>query len=156
MAKQGFFGKDRAKNMAIAFSILVGLLFLIEIVAIPLSYQNPGQGGTNPEDYSTKFQNVWIYDNITQDEKNYLIANSRTVAVYNYTDNPNFFEIEKTVNELSGQLVLERQKSDQVSMYFQSSRGSETVENLTTQNIFSSLCLVLTAPRVDCVSVVSQ
>jgi len=154
MAKGRFFknGRDLTRAIVLVFVFGVIILFLAEIVFIPLSQSNTGDIANNPADYSKKFNSTWIFDNLTQDEKNYILSEGMTLAIYNYTDSPGFFELEGIINQFSGQIILERSKSDKREIMLQSTRDDIILENLTTQNIFAGLCDVLAYPPPDCTS----
>jgi hypothetical protein len=155
MAGKFFNGKkDFTRVVVLIFVFGVIILFLAEIVFIPLSSsRDTSPTSANPVEFAKKFEKSWIFDNLTDQEKSYLMGNSRTIATYNYTDSPQFFEFETIVNEFGGQIVLERAKSDKRVLALQSMRGEETVENLTNQNIFAALCMVLEKPPPDCSSI---
>jgi hypothetical protein len=160
MAKGRFFKnrQDMTRAIVLIFVFGVIILFLAEIVLIPLaefngqdvSRINSGSGGQ--EDYAKKFNATWVFDNLTQDEKNYILSQGNTLAVYNYTDAPGFFELEGIVNQFGGQVILERSKSEKREIMLQSMRDTTTIENITTQNIFAGLCDVLEYPPPDCTS----
>jgi hypothetical protein len=154
MAKGRFF-KTRQDMMRIVILIFVFgviILFLAEIIFIPLSQSNPGDATNTPVDYSKKFNTTWVFDNLTPDEKNYIISQGSTLAVYNYTDSPSFFELENIVTQFKGQIILERSKSDKRELTLQSMRDTRNIENMTTENIFAGLCDVLEYPPPDCTS----
>jgi hypothetical protein len=146
-------GMDMKRIIVLVFVFSVILLFLAEIVFIPLSSsRDTGTTISGTDDFAKKFNQTWIFENLTQEERSYLIANGRTLATYNYTDSPQFFELETIVNEFSGQVVLEREKSDKREIIFQSRRDTSRVENLTNENIILALCGVLEYPPPDCSS----
>jgi hypothetical protein len=146
--------KDLSRIIVLIFVFSVIILFLAEIIFIPLSSsRDTGVASVNTDDFAKKFNQTWIFENLTAEEKSYLIGSGMTVATYNYTDSPQFFELETIVNEFSGQVILERAKSDKREIIFQSMRDTSTVENLTKENIFLALCGVLEYPPPDCASI---
>ncbi|MBN2094539.1 MAG: hypothetical protein JW727_00675 [Candidatus Aenigmarchaeota archaeon] len=145
--------KELVRKTAIAFALMVGLLFVLEIIAIPLSYRDSGSESTAQEDFSQKFASKWIFENLTEEEKGYLIQNQKTVATYYYTTSPDFFELESLVSQFQGQVILQRQKSDRHEVELVSRRETVFVDNLTQEKIFAGLCQVLILPPPDCSSI---
>jgi hypothetical protein len=146
--------KDWSRIVVLIFVFSVIILFLAEIIFIPLSSKRDvGTNAASTDDFAKKFNQTHIFENLTQEEKSYLIGNGMTVATYNYTDSPQFFELENMVNEFSGQVILERAKSDKREIVFQSMRDTSTVENMTKENIFLALCDVLEYPPPDCAAI---
>ncbi|MGC9310265.1 MAG: hypothetical protein ACP5E4_00920 [Candidatus Aenigmatarchaeota archaeon] len=154
MKKGVFLGgrEERRKKLFVYFALSVGLLFLIEIVTLPMMYQDVSTEGQNTVNNVQKFEKTWIFGNLTDDEKAYLIDKGRTVATYSYTTAPGFFELEQLVGELEGQMVLSRVSSGKNEVEFASLRDTVTVKNLTFENMFVSACEVLYYPPPDCSS----
>jgi len=143
--------KDLQRKIIVIFALSVGIIFAIEIVALPLSYRDDTRADSEKIDFSKKFEKTWIFDsNLTDEEKSYLMTNYKTIATYRYTDSPDFIELENLVNQFEGQIVIERVKSDKMELELRSMRESIVVENLTIKSLFEGFCAVMYLPPPDC------
>lgn len=144
--------KDYRKKILVWFAVAVGLLFAIELIALPLSYRDVSDDGQNMVNYGKKFEESWIFENLSEEEQYYVLSSGMTLATYHYANSPNNFDLEQIVTELEGQVILNRVSGDDVSLEFESVRGSSTPQNMTLESIFASLCDVLYYPPPDCTS----
>lgn len=159
MRKKFFKNKEKRKQFFILFfSILVGAVFVFEIVAFPLMYREPQTKIKTKGELVEKFSNQFIFEgNLTEQEKNFLIQRRITIASYYYSTNDSFFELESIVNSINsqepkGQIILEKIKSNETKLELNSLRNSVVLENLSQESIFSALCETLNYPPPDCSS----
>lgn len=153
--KKGFFkNKEKRKQFFILlFTILVGAVFILEMVAFPLMYREPQSKIKTPEELIEKFSKQWIFEeNLTEQEKDFLVERGITIASYYYLDNSDFFELDSLVNSMEGQLILEKIKSNKTKVELNSLRDTIVLENLSHDNLFKGLCDTLSYPPADCTS----
>ncbi len=154
-----FKNKEKRKQFFILFfAILVGSIFLLEIVAFPLMYREPQTEIKTPEELGEKFSKQWIFEeSLTEVEKEFLTQRGITIASYYYTEDSSFYELESIVETINsqkpqGQLILEKIKSEEVKIELNSLLDFIVVENLTQEEIFKGLCKTLYYPPADCTS----
>ncbi len=135
------------------FALLVGGGFLMEIIAIPLMYKEPETNMETPEEIAEKFQKQWIFEeNLTEQEKQFMIQKGFTIATYYYTSEESFFELEELVKSLKGQVILEKVRSNETKLELNSVRDSIIITDFSHKTIFKGLCDTIYHPPPDCAS----
>ncbi len=154
-----FKNKEKRKQFFILFfTILVGAVFILEIVALPLMYREPQSETQTPEELAQKFSKQWIFEeDFTEQEEESLIKKKITVVSYYYLDNSDFFELESLIKKINsqkpkGQVILEKIKSNERRVELNSLRDTIVLENLSHNSLFKGLCDTLYYPPVDCTS----
>jgi len=155
-----FKNKEKRKQFLIfSFTILIGAVFILEIIAFPLMYKEPSSKRKTPEELAKKFSNQFIFDeNLTEQEKDFLLQRRITILSYYYSNNTeNAFEPESIVNTINfqnprGQLIMEKIKSNETRVELNSLRNTIVIKNLTYNNLFKGLCDTLYYPPPDCAS----
>ncbi len=154
MRKKLFKNKEKRKQfIMVFFAILVGGVFLLEIIAIPLMYKEPETNIETPEEIAEKFKTQWIFEeNLTEQEKQFMIQKGFTIATYYYTSDGGFFELEELVKSLEGQVILEKMKSDETKLELDSIRDFVIITDFNHKTIFKGLCDTIYYPPPDCAS----
>lgn len=154
MRKKLFKDKEKRKQFVMAlFALLVGGAFLLEIIAIPLMYKEPETNLKTPEEIAEKFQKQWIFEeNLTKQEKQFLIQKGITIATYYYTSKSDFFELEELVKSLEGQVILEKIKANETKLELNSIRDFIIITDFSHKTIFKGLCDTIYYPPPDCAS----
>ena len=148
-----FKNKEKRKQFFILFfTVLISMVFILEIVTFPLMYREPKTETKTEEELIKKFSKQWIFDEkLTEQEEEFLIQRGLTIMSYYYLDN-NSFELESIVKSLNGQVILEKIKSNETKLELKSLRNSISLENLSEIRIFEGLCETLNYPPPDCSS----
>ncbi len=154
-----FKNKEKRKQFFILFfAILVGVVFILEIVALPLMYREPQSETETPEDLAQKFSKQWIFEeNLTEQEKDFLVQRGVTIVSYYYLDNSDFFELESLIKKINsrkpkGQIILEKIKSKGRRVEINSLRDRIVLENLSHNSLIKGFCDTLYHPPADCTS----
>jgi len=148
-----FKNKEKRKQFFILFfTVLISMIFILEIVTFPLMYREPKTETKTEKELIKKFSKQWIFDEkLTEQEEEFLIQRGLTIMSYYYLDN-NSFELESIVKSLNGQVILEKIKSNETKLELKSLRNSISLENLSEKRIFEGLCDTLSYPPPDCSS----
>ena len=148
-----FKNKEKRKQFFILFfTVLISMVFILEIVTFPLMYREPKTETKTEKELIKKFSKQWIFDEkLTEQEEEFLIQRGLTIMSYYYLDN-NSFELESIVKSLNGQVILEKIKSNETKLELKSLRNSISLENLSEIRIFEGLCDTLYYPPPDCSS----
>ena len=148
-----FKNKEKRKQFFILFfTVLISMIFILEIVTFPLMYREPKTETKTEKELIKKFSKQWIFDEkLTEQEEEFLIQRGLTIMSYYYLDN-NSFELESLVKSLNGQVILEKIKSNETKLELKSLRNSISLENLSEKRIFEGLCDTLSYPPPDCSS----
>ena len=156
MKRKLFKNKEKRKQFFIlSFAILVGAVFILEIIAFPLLYREPATETKTHKELEEKFAEQWIFEeNLTEQERDFLVERGITIASYYYIDNSGFYELESLVNSMEGQLILEKIKSNETKVELNSIMNTLILENLTHDKLFKGLCETLYYPPADCISFV--
>ena len=144
--------KETKRKILITFSIIIGVIFLLEIITMPLLYSNKEE--QEKQDIE-KFVNQWVFNSsLSEQEKKFLISRGVTIVSYYYTNKNNLINIEHIVDSLKGQLILELIKSDKDEIHFESARNTIVIKNITTEKFIEGMCKTLNYPPIDCSSVI--
>jgi len=148
-----FKNKEKRKQFFILFfTVLISMIFILEIVTFPLMYREPKTETKTEKELIKKFSKQWIFDEkLTEQEEEFLIQRGLTIMSYYYLDNSSF-ELESLVKSLNGQVILEKIKSNETKLELKSLRNSISLENLSEKRIFEGLCDTLSYPPPDCSS----
>jgi len=151
--------KKRKQFFILFFTVLISMIFILEIVAFPLMYREPKIETKTEKELIKKFSNQFIFDEkLTEQEKDFLLQRRITILSYYYSNNTkNAFEPESIVNSINsqnprGQLIMEKIKSNETRVELNSLRNTIVIKNLTYNNLFKGLCDTLYYPPPDCSS----
>ncbi|RLJ01128.1 MAG: hypothetical protein DRP06_00060 [Candidatus Aenigmatarchaeota archaeon] len=145
--------EQRKKFIMVFFAVLVGGVFLLEIIAIPLMYKEPETNIKSPEELAEKFKTQWIFEeNLTEQEKQFMIQKGVTIATYYYASESGFFELEDLVKSLEGQVILEKVKSDETKIELESIRDFVIITDFKEETLFKGICDTIYYPPPDCAS----
>ena len=143
--------KDTKKRLGAFIIILLFGMSSLAYIIVGIG----GQGSTNNNDQLQKdLQDYIVEYEIDPDVRQQIISTGFTLVTYYYTEpevDVDSFPQKYALNTGQPQIFVEKIKSDKHSITISSSQNTETIDNLTDENIFNALCRTLSVTPLDCV-----
>jgi len=143
--------KDTKKRLGAFIIILIFGMSSLAFIIVGIG----GQGSTNNNDQLQQdLQDYIVEYEIDPAVRQQILSSGFTLVTYYYTEEKIIVDLypkKYALNTGQSQIFVEKIKSDKDSMTISSSQNTETIDNLTDENIFNALCRTLVVTPLDCV-----
>lgn len=141
-------------------SAIIGIFFIVLMLGSTIAYSIMSAIRTPQSQDETKLPDTNIIDyNLTANQEEILLQNGRVIARFTYSINcleclQQKSYLESFAKQYSDQIFLEEIKDATVqnsTLAVNSLRGSDTLTNITQENVLNVFCDLMLQPPVDCV-----
>src|SRR3989344_5289494 len=146
--------KDTKKRLGALIVILIFGMSSLAFIIIGIGGQGSGSNTNNNEQLQDDLQDYIVEYELDSATRQQIISAGFTLVTYYYTEEKIIVDLypkKYSLNTGQPQIIVEKIKSDKDSMTISSSQNTETIDNLTDENIFNVLCRTLSVTPLDCV-----